>query len=76
MLLSQYLLDKNILSIEQVLEIMLEQLKLVPSLPEILYELDILPKSDLLQIVMRQQLLGKDFLTCSLLCAYFLEYFF
>lgn len=65
MLLSQYLLDKNLLSVEQVLEVMLEQLRLVPSLPEVLYELNILTKNDLLQIIIRQQLLGKDFLTCS-----------
>lgn len=65
MLFSQYLLDKQILTVEQVLTIMLEQLTSVPSVPEIIEEQGLLPKIDLLQILFRQQIFHKDFLTSS-----------
>ncbi|MGY3803845.1 hypothetical protein ACWNT8_07285 [Pigmentibacter ruber] len=65
MLFSQYLLDKQLLSPEQVLAIMLEQITSVPSVPEIIDEHSLLPKKDLLDILFRQQIHNKDFLTSS-----------
>lgn len=65
MLFSQYLLDKQLLNVEQVLAIMLEQLTSVPSVPEIIDEQGLLSKKDLLQILFRQQMFHKDFLTSS-----------
>lgn len=65
MLFSQYLIDKNLLTVEQVLAVMLTQISTIPSIAEIMAELDLIPKKDLLQIIQQQQILGKDFLSTA-----------
>ncbi len=60
-LFSEYLIEKKLLSMEQVLEIFIEQLEIIPSSAELIYEFNLLPKNDLLKILMKQQIEGLDF---------------
>ena len=64
-LFSEYLIEKKMLSMEQVLEIFIEQLEIIPSTAELIYEFNLLPKNDLLKILMKQQFEGLDFHTSA-----------
>jgi len=64
-LFSEYLIEKNILNSNQVLEILIEQLQKIPSTAELVYECNLLPKNDLLKILMHQQNAGSDFQTSA-----------
>lgn len=60
-LYGEFLIEKKLATDEQVLDALLEQLRSVPSTAEIIYELNLLKKSDLLRILTHQQHTGSDF---------------
>ena len=61
----EYLIEEKLLSQEQLLEAIIEQLQSIPSVPELLFELNILSKADLLRILIHQKYESTEFLTSA-----------
>ncbi len=61
-LFSEYLISEKLLNHEQLLEAIIEQLQSIPSIPEILYENNLLSKDNLLKILLHQKYEGTEFL--------------
>lgn len=65
-LFGEYLIERQIVTVDHVLDALMEQLRSVPSTGEIIYELDLLLKPDLLRILAHQQYTGSDFRSSAL----------
>lgn len=61
MIFSEYLLDKNLVTADQILVALMEQLRSIPSTPELIYDKNIIPRSSLLKILVHQQNSNLDF---------------
>ena len=60
-LFGEYLVERNLATVEQLLDALIEQLRSVPSTAEVIYELNLMKKVDLLSIFAHQQYTGSDF---------------
>ncbi|APJ03134.1 hypothetical protein [Silvanigrella aquatica] len=60
-LFSEYLIEQNIINQDQLLEAFIAQLNSIPSLPELLYDLNLISKKDLLRILLHQMYEKQDF---------------
>lgn len=61
----EFLIEEKLLNQEQLLEAIIEQLQSIPSVPEVMFESNIIPKSDLLRILLHQKYEGSEFLVSA-----------
>jgi hypothetical protein len=62
---TEYLIEQNLLSTDQVVEAMLIQLKTQPSNSELVYDLGIFSNNNFLKILLNQQMANSDFITSA-----------
>jgi|GEM_PF-3105971 len=64
-LFGEFLVDKGLITEDQLLEVVMQQVASAPSLPELLRKLDLLPGRDLLKVFKRQAQRGLEFRTAA-----------